>query len=195
MSFSDLNWLDYALIFVVFVSVGSGLKVGMARIGIGLVATVAGFVLGSWFYRMAGAVFLKFISNVQLAHLLGFLVIFSAVLIVGALLGKLLAKIFKWVGLSFFDRLLGAAFGIVRGVVICAILLGVFVALSPKTPPAGVLNSHFAPYVIESSNVIVALTPRELKDAFQKSYEQVKKQWSDILKHGKEVPRLERTTG
>ena len=36
-------------------------------------------------------------------------------LIVGAIVGRILAKFFKWAGLSWLDRLLGGAFGVVRG--------------------------------------------------------------------------------
>jgi membrane protein required for colicin V production len=191
-----LNWLDYILLIVIAASVFSGFKLGFARAGVGIAATLVGFLAGAWFYGSAAFLFADWVSSRALANLLGFLTVFFGVQIAGAVLGRLMAMLFKWIGLSWLDRLLGGAFGLARGTVIGIIIVMALVALAPNPPPRAVVNSSIAPYLAEASNLIVALTPRELKDSFAKGYEQAKREWNEILKR-KNIPpaKLERSSG
>ena len=94
----------------------------------------------------------------------------------------------KAVGLSWLDRLLGAAFGIARGVVVCVALITALVAFAPgkdaKAPPAAVVQSRIAPYIIDAASAVTAAAPKELRIEFARRYAQVKKIWEDALKQG-----------
>ena len=96
----------------------------------------------------------------------------------------------KVAGLSFVDRLLGAGFGVVRGLLISIALVLALLAFTPgKSPPNAVVHSRVAPYVIDAARVCAAVAPHELKDGFRKSYEQVKTIWGNALKKGiRELP-------
>jgi membrane protein required for colicin V production len=113
------------------------------------------------------------------ANLIGFFAIFIGVCLVGAIVGQLLARLFKWIGLSWLDRLLGAGFGFIRGVVVAVALVTVLLAFSPSPPPRSVVESRLMPYMLDASNILATLTPRELKDAFRDTKDKVKKTWSD----------------
>jgi membrane protein required for colicin V production len=94
----------------------------------------------------------------------------------------------KAIGLSWLDRLLGAGFGVARGVVVCIALITAIVAFAPgkdfKTPPKAVVDSRIAPYIIDSAHVVTMAAPKELKDGFARRYNQVKQIWEDALKYG-----------
>lgn len=110
---------------------------------------------------------------------------FCGVLVLGAIVGRVLRRMMKVVGLSFVDRLLGACFGIVRGVLISIAVVLALLAFTPgKSPPDAVVHSRVAPYVIDAARVCSAVAPRELKDGFRKSYEQMKTIWGNALKKG-----------
>jgi len=47
-------------------------------------------------------------------------------------------------------------------------------AVDSKTASASMVNSRFAPYVLDASHTFVAIAPMELKSSFRKQYEQVK---------------------
>jgi membrane protein required for colicin V production len=173
-----LNWIDLLLLVVVGASVLTGLAAGFARVGVGFIAMIVGLFCGFWFYGIAAAYVLDYVSSRATANLFGFFVIFSGVLIVGAIVGRILAKFFKWVGLSWLDRLLGGAFGLVRGFVIAAGMVTVLLAFAPSPPPASVVDSKLMPYVINVSGIFAALTPREIKDAFSVAKDKVKADWS-----------------
>jgi membrane protein required for colicin V production len=125
------------------------------------------------------------VSSPGIANFCGFLIVFCGVLVLGAILGRVLGRLMRVAGLSFVDRLLGAGFGVVRGLLISIALVLALLAFTPgKSPPNAVVHSKVAPYVIDAARVCAAVAPHELKDGFRKSYEQVKTIWGNALKKG-----------
>jgi membrane protein required for colicin V production len=173
-----LNWIDLVLLVFIGASVLAGFAAGFARVGVGFAAMIVGLFGGFWFYGIVAAYVLDYVNSRAIANLIGFFVIFFGVMIVGAVVGRILAKFFKWVGLSWLDRLLGGAFGLVRGFVIAAGMVTVLLAFAPSPPPASVLNSKMMPYVIDVAELFAALTPHEIKDAFYATKDKVKAAWS-----------------
>ena len=174
-----MNWVDILLLLVVGFSVISGLMAGFARVGVGFAATILGIFCGLWFYGIAGAYVLDYVSSRAIANLIGFFAIFVAILLVGAIVGRILAKFFKWVGLSWLDRLLGGAFGLVRGAFIMVALVTVLLAFAPSPPPRSIVDSKLMPYTATVSHILAALTPREIKEGFRETEERVQKIWSE----------------
>ena len=174
-----MNWIDVLLLLVVGFSVLSGFMAGFARVGVGFIATVLGIFCGLWFYGIAAAYVLDYVSSRAVANLIGFFAIFVAILVLGAIVGRILAKLFKWVGLSWLDRLLGGAFGLARGAFIMVALVTVLLAFAPSPPPRSVVDSKLIPYTASISNVLAFLTPREIKEGFRETEEKARKTWSE----------------
>ncbi len=173
-----MNWLDFVLIAILLVSVFMSARKGFSREIIGLAAALFALVLGMWFYGLAGSFLLPYVSSARMANLIGFLLVVVAVLLCGGMLGWIVSRFLHTVGLSFFDRLLGAAFGLVRGLLFSVTLLTAFMAFGPqvdsKTASASVVHSRIAPWVLDASHAFVAIAPMELKSSFRKQYAQVK---------------------
>jgi membrane protein required for colicin V production len=173
-----VNWLDFVLLAIVLLSVLMSTRKGFSREIIGLASALLALVLGMWFYGMAGSFLLPYVSSPRVANLAGFLLVVFAVLVCGGILGWIVNRFLRTIGLSFFDRLLGAAFGFVRGTLVAVALLTAFMAFGPgvdsKTASSSMVNSRFAPYVLDASHMFVAIAPMELKSSFRKQYEQVK---------------------
>ncbi len=174
-----MNWIDLLLLLVIVFSVLSGLVAGFARVGVGFIATILGIFFGFWCYGIIAAYVLDYVSSRAIANLVGFFVIFVAITLLGAIVGRVLAKFFKWVGLSWFDRLLGGTFGVVRGVFIAVALVTVLMAFAPSPPPRSVVDSKLLPYVAGASDFLSAMTPHEIKDAFHDAREKAEKVWSE----------------
>jgi membrane protein required for colicin V production len=173
-----LNWVDLLLLLVIGSSILAGLAAGFARAGVGFAAMIVGMFCGFWFYGIVAAYVLDYVSSRAIANLIGFFVILAGVLVLGAIVGRILAKFFKWVGLSWLDRLLGGVFGVVRGFVIAAAMITVLLAFAPTPPPGSVVDSKLLPYVINVSDVLAALTPHEIKDQFYATKDKVQAVWS-----------------
>jgi membrane protein required for colicin V production len=178
----SINLLDIVLVIVVGASVAAGFMAGFARVGIGFIAAISGLLFGFWFYGMPAAWIHRYVHSVTISNLLGFFVVFWGFLAAGSLLGKLLAKLFKWTGLSWLDRLMGGAFGFVRGGLIAIAFVAVLLAFTPKPLPNWMVDSQVLPYAIDASNLCAALAPRAIKDAFRDSMVEIRKAWEDQLK-------------
>src|SRR5580700_324812 len=113
------------------------MRKGFSREIIGLAAALFALVLGMWFYGLAGSFLIPYVSSPRVANLIGFLLVVFAVLICGGLIGWVVSRFLRTIGLSFFDRLLGAAFGFARGVLIAIALLTAFMAFGPQVDLKG----------------------------------------------------------
>jgi len=174
-----VSLLDIVLIAIVGGSVVSGFLAGFARAGIGLLAAITGVVFGFWFYGIPAEWIHKFISSVAFSNLVGFLVVFFACTVLGGLIGNLLAKLLKWTGLSWLDRIMGAGFGLVRGGLAAVAFVSVLMAFTPRPVPAWMTGSALLPYAIDGSNIIAALAPRALKDPVRDTIREIRQAWDD----------------
>lgn len=177
-----MNWIDFAILGFLLVSVAGGFAEGFVKMGIGFIALVLGFVIASWTYGMAAGWLLTWIDSRALASILGFLLIFSGINLLGALIAWVIQRIFKVIGLTWLDRLVGGAFGVVRGVVVLAVVTLVLTAFYPRKLPAAVAHSELAPYVFRASDVLAEATPYELKAGFEKTYGELATLFRDLKK-------------
>lgn len=173
-----INWFDIFLMLVIFASFVSGLRSGFARVVVGLIATFFGLLAGFWFYRMLALQLLPYVKTPTAANMLAFLLIFVGVLILGSLVAAILSKVFSWIGLSWFDHLMGGAVGVLRGALTAAALVAVVIAFSPTPAPAFLNDSQVAPYATEVATWLAAMAPRELRDAFTQQIESLKQLWT-----------------
>ena len=177
-----MSFLDLVLIAIVGGSVVSGFLAGFARAGVGFLAAITGVLFGFWFYGIPAAWVHKFINSVAVSNLVGFLVVFVACVALGGLIGLLLSKLFKWTGLSWLDRLMGAGFGFVRGGLIAVAFVSVLLAFTPRPVPAWMTGSFLLPYAIDTSNVLASLAPRALKDPVRDSVREIRQAWDDQVR-------------
>ncbi len=118
---------DIVLSIVILLSALMGLARGLVKEVLSLLIWGAAFVAAIAFGNLAG-VWLGGDMGDALRSLLGFAAVFVAVLIAGAVVQWLFAKLIESTGLSGTDRFLGFLFGSGRGIVVCAVVL---IALRP----------------------------------------------------------------
>ncbi len=185
-----MNLLDILLVVIVGASVAAGFMVGFARVGIGFIATITGLLFGFWFYGIPAEWFHRHIHSVAISNLLGFFTVLAIFNIAGALIGKLLSMLFKWTGLSWLDRFMGGAFGLVRGALIAVAFVAVLMAFTPRPLPNWMIDSAVLPYAIDASNLCAALAPSSIKDAFREGMNDIRKTWDEQFKRKKKKSDL-----
>jgi membrane protein required for colicin V production len=172
-----LNWLDFVLIAILLASTIVSARKGFSREIVGLAASLFAFVLAMWFYGLAGSFIAPYTHSPRVANLIGFILVVLAVLVCGGILGWIVNRFLRTIGLSFLDRMLGAAFGLARGALIAMAVLTAFIAFGSyaesHSEPGAVVNSQIAPYILQASRWFVAIAPMELKSSFRKEYAQV----------------------
>lgn len=180
---TSLNWLDIILGLIILSSAIAGLRAGFTRVVIGLLATIVGLVAGFWFYRMVGEQLRPWIHTVAAANAVGFFLIFFGVALLGSIIAALLSRVLRWVGLSWFNYLLGGVAGFARGALVVAVLANALVAFSPSSTPTYLKNSRVLPYANGVATFLAELAPRELKDSFSQRMEVLKQFWAAHEKH------------
>lgn len=120
-------WIDWALLAVLLLSALLGLWRGLVYEVISVAGWVAAFVLAQAYASDAAASLPMdgFSAPLQLAA--GFAVVFMVAAFAGGLVAWVVKKLVESVGLRPVDRVLGGAFGLLRGLVI---LLGLAVVVS-----------------------------------------------------------------
>jgi membrane protein required for colicin V production len=181
-----MNGLDAVLLIILIVSVVTSFRKGISRELIGLAAVVLALLLGIWFYGTAGSFLIPYVSSRGVANLAGFFIVFFGVMTVGSLISYGVGRFLRVTGLRFIDHVLGAGFGVLRGVLVAVALITGIMAFSTDAdhPPQAVVQSRLSPYVVDASRVIVGMAPHELKEGFRKSYGQVKEAWGKALEKG-----------
>jgi membrane protein required for colicin V production len=183
-----VNWVDFAFLLFLAIFAFQGLAQGFSRLAVGLVATVAGLLIASWCYDLPASLLLPYVSSKSVANVLGFVLIFILIQILGGLVALVLSRLFKWTGLGWLDRLLGFAFGALKAVVVGIVLVLILTAFPIKPVPDSVAHSQVAPYLIDAAHALTYLAPLELRRSFRETYDRIYELWR------KEVPghKLER---
>ncbi len=117
---------DFVVIGIVGLSTVFAFSRGFIRVVVSLVAWVVALVAA---FQYAGtlAAWLPVLANAPRArYLTAFVVLVALVLLAGALLGWLLSRLVRAVGLGVVDRALGAVLGLARGLLI--VVIGVLIA-------------------------------------------------------------------
>ena len=180
-----MNWLDIVLLFILGISAVTAFRKGFSREVVGLVSVVVALILGIWFYGSVSALLQPYLNSRAVANFAGFFLVFCGVVMLGSVVSFAIGKFLHITGLSFFDHALGAGFGLLRGTLIAiALVMGMMAFRSGDQPPASVVHSRVAPYVVDAARVVAAVAPHELKEGFRKTYSQVKTAWGKAVEQG-----------
>jgi len=177
-----MNWLDVLLAVALAFSLFHGFRRGFTRQLIGLISGVAALLLGIWFYGAAGAWLTPYLSSPVLAKAAGFVIVFCGVMLLGSIVSFFVGKFLKVTGLSVFDHILGAGFGALRWALLAiAVVMGTMAFSRDGKPPAAIIESRIAPYVIDLARGVAAIAPHDLNESFHATYQQVKEAWGSVV--------------
>jgi membrane protein required for colicin V production len=126
---------DYAVLVVVALSVVIGIWRGFVREAFSLGGWILAFVVANTFGNDMAAMLGGAIHDPSIRLIAGFVLLFVIVLLAMGIAGMLVSRLFKVAGLGLADRVLGAIFGLARGVV--AVMIGVLLAgmtILPREP-------------------------------------------------------------
>ena len=117
-----MTWLDYAVAGVLVFCILWGLWRGLVREVLAVLGWVIGFLAANLFAGPLAQVMPEQIPTPELRLAVAFVAIFVGSLVITTLIGLLLSKMVKAVGLEGLDRTLGAMFGTAKAVLILVAL-------------------------------------------------------------------------
>jgi membrane protein required for colicin V production len=159
MSIAD--WI--ILGFLVFSVIGAASE-GFFHEAFRLAGLVVGYLLAAWQYRRVADWFAPHLKSPWLGEIAGFLIVFFAVLIVAGMAGRIARWAMKKAGLSTIDRMLGAVLGLLRGILVVAVVLTAMAAFAPAAK--WLAGSQLVPYFLVGGRAVIWLAPSELRHRF-----------------------------
>lgn len=166
----NLNWLDIILIVILLITLVLGLLKGLVRQIIGILALIAGVIFALIYYGLPSAFFVRLGMSPNLSYFLGFLTVFFAVLLFGWLVAMLLSKLMRG-PFKFFNHILGGAFGLLKGILLCGVI--VFAMLVFPVNTKALKKSRLAPYCIQGTRAFIRLIPSDLREKFTEAYKEI----------------------
>ncbi|MBC5767338.1 CvpA family protein [Ramlibacter albus] len=122
--------LDWIVVAVLVASLLLGAWRGLVYEVLSVLSWLAAFIAAQWLAAWMGGLLPLGDAGRAVRYAVGFVLVFIAALFAGGLLAWLIKKMVEAIGLRPVDRTLGAAFGVVRGIVL-VLALAVVVNLTP----------------------------------------------------------------
>ena len=160
---TSLSGLDWVIVLVVLFSVIHAASLGFFREFFALAGVVAGYLVAAWEFPHVAAWYAHYMNSPWPADIAAFFTIFGAVAVLAGIVGRMIGWAAHKVGLRWFDRLLGAAFGVLRGVLISVVLV---LALATFAPQWGLQRSRIAPALLVAGRGFVWAAPADFRRRF-----------------------------
>lgn len=141
-----MNLLDILFSVILIFGLIRGLMVGLVR----QVASIAGLVVGGYvayfYYPEISSFLATWIQKATYRNVISFILVFISVYLIIVMVAHLLQFLIKISMTGWLNRLLGMALGLLKGAIICALVLIVLELIFPSKA-AFLKSSVLAPYV------------------------------------------------
>jgi membrane protein required for colicin V production len=158
-----MAWLDYAVLGVFAVSLALGAWRGLVREVVSILGWVIAFLAANLLAGPLGPAMPQAIPSPELRVAAAYVIVIAVSLILTSLAGLLLSKVVQAVGLGGVDRVLGAGFGALRGLLIvlaAAVVAGLTSA--PRQP--WWRDSVSGPLLVQAAAMVKPLLPQTLAE-------------------------------
>ena len=188
-----MNVLDFVILGVITFLVIKGIFKGFFREIASLAGIIFGFLVGNHYHPQMAALLKPYIPLEKSLSLIGFIIMFFLVLIFFNLLGILMHHLFKRLFIGWFDKSLGLGIALLKGIIICYLLIVLLTFFMPSTSPL-IARSRAARLVIVSYQSMAGLMSPDLyktwKQRISKKSEKVGKAISESKEAVKKLPEV-----
>ena len=155
-----MSTLDALIIWIIVVFLIRGIWVGFIRQMASILALVFGFIVAGRYYGESAHLLTPYISNKQVGFFIAYLLIFLIVFGGTVVCGMILKKVMHVSLLGWFDRIIGAFFGMAKGLALsCLFFMGLGIFISAGSPFFA--DSFAYPYLERGSSIILTLVKND----------------------------------
>jgi membrane protein required for colicin V production len=161
-----MTLVDWIVVIILAGAVLAGFAQGFFRSVCSLGGLILGLVIAAWNYGHLASLLIPLVRIPAVANTIGFLLIAIVVSALIGLVGNLLAKAFRLLGLGWLDSLAGGFFGFIQGVVLVVIALLAIVAFFPDVH--WIADARLPRMFFGACHVSSNVTPSELGERVRK---------------------------
>ena len=150
------NQVDIVILIITVLSSAFGLWRGLIKEVLSLLTWIAALLVSRVYSEPLAGLMTGMIENDGIRYVSAFAILFFIVMMFGTFLNSLLSKLLSVTGLKLADRILGAGFGVARGVIIVLVIM--FIASMFVSETELWQQSQLVPYgmdLIERSQVFI----------------------------------------
>ena len=150
------NQVDLVILIITVLSSAFGLWRGLIKEVLSLLTWIAALLVSRVYSEPLAGLMAGMIENDGIRYVSAFALLFVIVMMFGTFLNFLMSKLLKVTGLKLADRLLGAGFGVARGVIIVLVIMFITSMFVSETQLWQ--QSQLVPYgmdLIEKSQVFI----------------------------------------
>ena len=150
------NQVDIVILIVIVFSLAFGLWRGLIKEVLSLLTWIAALLVSRVYSEPLAGLMTGMVENEGIRYVSAFAILFFIVMMFGTFLNSLMSKLLSVAGLKLADRLLGAGFGVARGVIIVLVIM--FIASMFVSETELWQQSQLVPYgmdLIEKSQVFI----------------------------------------
>jgi membrane protein required for colicin V production len=155
---------DWMICALVLLNVVTAAMQGFFSEALTMAGLVLGYIVAAWQYRALAEWLESFLKNPWLAEILGFLLIFFAIVLLFGAAARIARWLMKEAGLSGLDRFLGGVLGLLKGGLMVAVILMGMTAFAPTSK--FLASSRLAPYFQVVGRAAIWLAPSDLRARF-----------------------------
>lgn len=172
-----MNSLDIVFLAIIGVSVLYSFIRGLVREIFSFLAVILGFLGASYGYVVFARWLRRWVENETLAQILAFIALFILIAFLLGLMGRLLSRAVKKMDLRWADRIGGAAFGVIKAVLLIAIILLILTAFLPARSKM-ISDSKAAPSILAVSRGLSHLAPFKLRSLYAEKEKELRKHFA-----------------
>ncbi len=171
-----MNIIDMIIIAIICFSMIRGIFRGISSEISSIIAVAGGFYGAYLFHPQLADRLPRPAALAQYSEIIAFALIFCAVFVAVSLLGVLIKYALDITMLGWFDRLLGAGFGALKGALAVSVLLFFLVAVTGHTP-TGVKQSLLGDYAVKITQYMTRAMSQKNYQAVQFKFEELQQIW------------------
>jgi membrane protein required for colicin V production len=177
-----MNWIDAAIIIILIISLITGFTNGFVK----EIASLAALILGIWgaikFSSFTAAKLYDYFDMTgQYVGIIAFIITFLLIVVCIHFIGIIADKIITSISLGFLNRILGAAFGLLKSILIMSVIFVVFNVIDAKRPFLPHETIEKSTFYNPISDIAPALFPIIGEGSFSKSFDRFKKKPEDPM--------------
>jgi len=177
-----VSTFDWVIVLIVLLSVLQAIAQGFFYEFFSLAGVIVGYLLAAWEYPRVAVWYAPHVNSQWAADIAGFFTIFVVIAVLAGIVGRIARWAVHGVGLRWFDRLLGAVFGFVRGAAICTVLALGLAAFAPQW--GWLQQSRIAPFLLVGGRGLIWAAPAELRQRFRAGWELLRALPEHLPEHG-----------
>ncbi len=171
-----MNPFDIVIVIILVVTLTRGIFRGLVKELASIIGVLGGFYAAYSYYPFISRPLGQWIPQSGWANIVSFILIFTAIYLIVSILGVIIKYLLSIAFMGWVDRLCGALFGALKGVLICAVLLVALIAFLPATSNL-VRASLLSPYIKEVSQPMARVVTKEMRQRYTKNAQEVEKTW------------------